>query len=96
MSMKLPGQVRQVGQAILRLRIVLFLLLLVAVYGFGVWRIQTLSNAQPDQQTIALQTRDTSRPRIDKQLVEKIEQLESSNVTVKALFNQARQNPFRE
>jgi hypothetical protein len=90
------GQLQQLGQAIFRLRIVLFLLLVVLLYGFVMWRIQTLSTAEPDPKTIALQTSSTAKPSIDKALVEKIKQLESSNVTVQSLFNQARQNPFRE
>jgi hypothetical protein len=96
MKMKLKNQVQQVGEAVFRLRIVLFLLLLVVLYGFVLWRIQSLSNTQPDQQAIDLQVSKTTRPRIDQALVDKIEQLESSNVTVQALFNEARKNPFRE
>lgn len=96
MSVAPKGQLQEVVQAVFRLRIVLFLLLVILLYGFVVWRIQTLSTAEPDPQTIALKTSTASKPHIDKSLVEKIENLESSNVTVKALFDQARRNPFRE
>lgn len=93
---ELRGQLRQTFQAVQHLRIILFLLLLILLYGFISWRIYTLADAQPDAETIASQTRATSQPHIDPALVDKIKQLEDNSITVQALFDEARQNPFRE
>jgi hypothetical protein len=92
----LQKQLEQSWQGLIRLRVVLFLVVLVMLYGFIVWRIETLSTAEPDAAAVATQTKATSKPHLDQALVDKINQLESTNVTVKALFDQARKNPFRE
>lgn len=86
-------QLQQLAKRLMQLRVPLFLLFVVLVYGFIVWRINTLSNAQPSQVTSQLKS---SSPRIDQATVDKIKQLRDNNVTVRALFNQARKNPFQE
>lgn len=90
------GQLQHAWQIALHLRIILFLLLLVVLYAFIGWRISTLTNAKPDAAAIAAKASETSTPHIDKAIVDKIKQLEDNSVTVQALFNEARQNPFRE
>lgn len=92
----IQGQLKQTWQLTLHLRIVLFLLLLVALYGFVGWRIATLANAEPDLTAVGLKTEKTSTPNIDQAVVDKVKQLEDNNVNVQTLFDQARQNPFRE
>lgn len=92
----LRGQLQQTWQLTLHLRIVLFLLLLVGLYSFIGWRIATLANAEPDSAAIGLKTEKTSTPHIDQKVVDKVRQLEDNNVNVQTLFDQARQNPFRE
>lgn len=89
-------QLQQLWRAFSKVRVILFVILLAVLYGFIVLRIQTLSHAEPDADAIAAQSRATSKPYIDQELVDKINQLEETNVTVKALFDQARKSPFRE
>jgi hypothetical protein len=90
------NQVKQLWEAFTRLRVVLFVIVLVLLYGFISWRIQVLSSVEPDATAIASQAKATAQPKIDQALVDKITQLQDTNVTVKALFDQARKNPFRE
>jgi hypothetical protein len=90
------GQLQHAWQVALHLRIILFLVLLVILYAFIGWRISTLANAEPDSTAIAAKASKTSTPYIDKKVVEKIRTLEDNSVTVQTLFDQARQNPFRE
>lgn len=79
---------------LLRFRVALFLLLVVLVYGFIMWRVDTLKNVQPDQKAAA--SHITSSANIDQATLTKIKQLQDNSVSVRALFNQARQNPFQE
>lgn len=90
------GQLQQVWQSARRLRVLLFLVLLVALYGFIGWRINSFTNITPSEAAVTLKAPATSQPYIDPALVEKIKQLEDTNVNVKTLFDKARQNPFRE
>jgi hypothetical protein len=92
----IQGQLKQLGESLFHLRVVLFLTLLILLYGFIAWRIQSLADAEPDTQAVATQAKTVSQPNIDPALVGKIEQLEDNSVNVQALFDQARQNPFRE
>lgn len=92
----LQNQLQGRWRSTLRLRILLSLILLVVLYGFIAWRISTLTNAQPDEATVASKLKTTSTPHIDQAVVDKIKQLEDNSVNVQTLFDQARQNPFRE
>jgi hypothetical protein len=69
-------------------------LLILFVYVMVVLRINSLANAEPspDQEQIVT----NSIPRIDGSAIKQIENLENNNADVRALFNQARNNPFAE
>jgi hypothetical protein len=92
----LQSQLQLRWRSTLRLRILLFLILLVVLYGFIAWRISTLANVQPDEAAVSSKLKTTSTPHIDQSVVDKIKQLEDNSVNVQTLFDQARQNPFRE
>jgi hypothetical protein len=91
-SDKLKVQLQQVSKQFVKLRLLLFLLLVVAVYGFVAWRISVLQNAQPSSVSSQIQ----STTQVDQATINKIQQLQNSSANVNALFNQARQNPFSE
>lgn len=67
-----------------------------ATYGFVLLRINTLSNAQPDQNEVTAQSSRANVTHIDPQLVQKLQSLKDNSVDVQALFDQARNNPFSE
>jgi hypothetical protein len=95
-SPRVKAQLNELWDMTVRLRILLFLVLLVALYGFIGVRIQTLANAKPSQADIDTKSSTTSKPYIDPEVVGKVQQLQDTSVSVQALFNQARQNPFQE
>lgn len=64
------------------------------VYVGVVWKISGLAIADPPADTAP--PPGTQIPKIDKKSIEQITQLEESNSEVKALFNEARNNPFQE
>lgn len=74
----------------------IFILVGLGVFGFLVLRIRTLASKEPSETAITEKT-DQSRPiNIDQSAVKKVEQLQDTNVEVKALFEQSRDNPFQE
>jgi hypothetical protein len=72
----------------------IFFLLIASLYGFILWRINVYSNASPDQNVEDAQV--AAQPHIDQSTVQKLLSLQSNSVSVQALFNEARQNPFQE
>ncbi|HZM63623.1 MAG TPA: hypothetical protein VFB59_00665 [Candidatus Saccharimonadales bacterium] len=94
--LQLTRQLHNIWESSLKLRILLFVVLVVALYGFIGIKIKSLGNVQPTQEEIASKADTTTRPNIDQDVVNQIKQLQDNSVTVQALFDQARQNPFRE
>lgn len=74
---------------------ILFFLLITSVYGFVVFRINSLVNAQPSQSDIDAQSKTSSVPRVDPNVAEQLQKLQDNSVNVQTLFNQARNNPFQ-
>lgn len=93
-SDNLKLQLQQISKKVLTARIPLFLLLVASVYVFVAWRISILQNAQPSANSVSAQVQ--SMPHIDPTTISKIQSLQNNSVSVKALFDQARQNPFQE
>ncbi len=74
----------------------LFMIVLVGVYGFLMYRVNTLTNKEPDDEAILQKLNTVKRPKIDQAAIDKINQLQGQNVEVKTLFDTARNNPFNE
>jgi hypothetical protein len=77
-----------------RYKVFLFFMLVAAVYGYILWRINVFSNAPADPAQEAAQT--VKQPHIDTETIEKIQNLQDNSVSVQSLFDSARQNPFNE
>lgn len=75
---------------------VLFLLFLVVIYGFLAWRTLSLSQTEPDQSAVTTELKTAGVPKIDQDVLNKIQQLQDNSVSVQTLFDQARNNPFKE
>lgn len=73
--------------------VIIFILL---AYLFMVWRISQLAIAEPSPEDASAALTDTHVPKIDKNAIKQIEQLEQSNTEIKSLFDAARTNPFSE
>jgi hypothetical protein len=73
-----------------------FLVFLVAVYGFLLWRIYTLTSTGPDQSAVSSKLQTVGVPKVDPKVVSKMQDLEDNSQSAQTLFDQARQNPFSE
>jgi len=78
-----------------RYSLILFIGLVVIVYGFVLFRINSLNNAQPSEATISSKVEAGKTLRIDPKVVQQLQSLQDNSVSVKTLFNQARDNPFQ-
>ena len=91
----LQASLTQAGRMLLKYRVLLFFVVLAGIYSLVVLRINTLSQAEPSASDVTLQTTAHSL-KVDPTVVQKIQQLQDNSVSVQALFQQARNNPFNE
>jgi hypothetical protein len=92
---ELLNNVADIGRKLNRYKVVIVIVLIAAVYGFLVWRIESLNNIQPSQDAITAQANPLGSAHIDKQTVNQLESLRDNSVNVQTLFVQARDNPFQ-
>jgi hypothetical protein len=82
------------GQKIGKYAFLLFLLFLAAIYGFVLYRINTLAAAEPTDEVTNQAV--SKAPHIDEDVVIQLENLKDNSVSVQTLFDEARSNPFQE
>lgn len=74
----------------------IIVLLILAAFAFIIVRIRYYANIEPTQAEIDTKLQDLKRVQINQEAIDKIEKLQSTNVDVKSLFENARDNPFAE
>lgn len=74
--------------------LILFVVLLGLLYGFLLFRITMLSGQQPSPAAVDSQVKSANVPKIDQRIVEQLQSLKDNSVSVQALFDEARNNPF--
>ena len=89
------SELQQKLQQVRRYSFWLFLLLVTVLYGFLLYRINSLSQAQPSSVTVNNEARGSQSLRIDQNVIKQLQSLQDNSVSVKALFNEARNNPFQ-
>lgn len=75
-----------------RYSVIVFFLFIAVIYGFLLYRINTLTAAEPDSSSLP----KNNSPRISEDVVNKVLDLKDNSVSVQALFEDARNNPFQE
>lgn len=91
---ELTNKLSGVLELVKRYRLLLFFLLVASLYGFILFRISILANAEPSPEAVTSQVEAVQVPRIDEKVVQQLESLEDNSSGVRSLFNQARSNPF--
>ncbi|GEM_PF-1891525 len=66
------------------------------VYGYIIWQVSSLVAVEPSEKEISEQLKRAPRPKLDKEAARIIENLESENINVQTVLNEARENPFSE
>lgn len=80
----------------LKYKVFITVIAILCVYGWLVFRINTLNSQEPSDDAITERLQTSARPKIDQAAVDKIQQLEDNSSDVQTLFKQARDNPFQE
>lgn len=77
-----------------RYSFVLFLLVFASMAGFLVLRIGELSRAEPTQAEIDQAVSGIAPAKVDQDAIAKLKELQDKNVSIEALFDNGRTNPF--
>lgn len=77
-------------------KLLLFVLFIAGVYGFLLLTISSLSTMEPTPEQISERSSPIKSAKVDKKIIRQLEQLQDNSVSVKALFDEARDNPFQE
>ncbi len=93
---KLTNKANAAGAAANRYKVIIFVLLVVTVYGYIIITISSLSNVQPTPDQVNKISSPIKSAKIDKNIVMQLQRLQDNSVSVKALFDEARNNPFQE
>lgn len=91
----LIAQLRTATNSFRRYSFLIFIVFISLLYAFVVFRINSLVSAEPSTDAIAGHVTAAKVPKIDKAVVEQLESLQDNSVSVQALFDQARSNPFQ-
>ncbi len=76
--------------------VIIFIVVSMSALGFMIFRINALSNREPSDSMVNEKSNQNQNFNIDDSVVKKIEELKETNVDVKAIFEQTRDNPFQE
>lgn len=79
-----------------RYTVVVFISIIVLIYGFLAFKIGVISGTEPDEADVAQQLKGTQQLQIDQEAISQIEQLKDQNIAVQSLFESARDNPFQD
>lgn len=76
--------------------VVIFVVFVAGMYGFLLFRINTLNSTQPTADQVSVRVKAVQIPHIDEKVVQQLKSLQDNSVSVQALFNEARNNPFQQ
>ncbi len=74
----------------------IFIVLCIGLFCYHVITINKLNNPTVSDEQLLERSQSLSVPNVDKETVDKIQQLESQNIQLQSLFDDARSNPFSE
>lgn len=89
------GKFSSVPRKLRRYSLIMFLVLVGCVYGFILWRANSLNSVQPSADAVSSQVKAARLPHIDQSVVNQLQSLQDNSVNVQALFDQERNNPFQ-
>lgn len=93
---ELPAKILPILQKVKRYMPIIFIIFLATTYGFLIFRINALSQAEPSDESVTEVLSTVKRPKVSQTDVDKLQQLQDNSVDVQTLFKHARDNPFQE
>lgn len=76
--------------------LLIFVIFVAGLYGFLIMRVSSLGGVEPSQASIDQKVQAAKVPKLDDAVVQQLQSLQDNSVSVQALFNEARSNPFQE
>lgn len=74
----------------------IFIILFAAMYGYVIYAATQNASREPKQADILEGYETVARPKLDEDVANQLLDLEEQNIEIKALFDEARNNPFVE
>lgn len=93
---KLLKPLSKIGVLLQKHVIVICFVVFGAMYGYIIFTSSQQASKHPSDAEINNKFQATKRPKLDDSAAETLRQLSDQNVEVKALFDEARNNPFSE
>ena len=93
---ELPAKLSPAISFVMRYVVFVYIIGMLLIFGFFVFRINQFTHTEPPDDAVQEKLQTVQRPRLDKSVLDKIQDLESQNIQVQSLFDQARNNPFNE
>lgn len=93
---QIPNYIKKVIGKLKKFMVPIFLLFVISINGFLIYRINQYSSQEPSAEHVAEQQNVIKRIVIDEESIDKILRLEERNIAVQSLFKEARDNPFRD
>lgn len=91
-----PNTITEIVDFIKKHALVISFALFACLAGYILILTNQLTHMQPDRTSVDAEISSVARPKIQKTVVDTILGLEDRNVDVKAIFEDARENPFSE
>lgn len=79
-----------------RYRTFTFIVVILCFYSYLIFNINSYSTREPSEDEVTAKLQTVPHPRVDEEVVDKLNKLQDNSSSVKALFNSARDNPFSE
>lgn len=92
----LLGIIARAETLIKRFRFIIVFAVFSLMYGYLLLQVNITNNREPDVSQIKGDSTSAPRSKIDPNIADKITSLEEENIDIKAIFNEARKNPFTE
>lgn len=89
-------QLIKTGAWLKRYSPMLLFIMVAGMYAFLILQINILSHQEPSDAAVRERIQTVKKPSIDANTADKLKALEDNSQEVKALFEEARDNPFQE
>lgn len=96
MQKKLTNKLQLLLALLKRYIVIIVIILFGAMYGYLIYTSGQEAARQPSESKVNEQFQGTSRPKLDESIANQLHELETQNIEVKSLFDEARDNPFSE
>ncbi|HLB66362.1 MAG TPA: hypothetical protein VJJ78_02085 [Candidatus Saccharimonadales bacterium] len=93
---ELPAKLLPILQKIRRYGVVIFIVVVFILYSYLVLKVNTLAKKEPSEDVVTERLLTIKQLRVNQADIDKMLGLEDNSSEVKALFKQARENPFHE